>query len=143
MIDADLAQAFDFMSKAVASLSDTAPLMSEIGLIGTSAAKDRIAKSKENARGVAWKPWKETTALHRLQKGSAALGLLYDSGNLLRSINAKQGPNTVEIGSSADYAEFLQEGTKNMAARPFLGWSDADMDNISRAFNAWVDRSIS
>ena len=143
MIQADFSEVFEYMSRAIAGLSNSAPFMAEAGKIGVHSVQDRIEKTKRDPDGRAWAPWKESTQLSRLRKGNAALGLLFDSGSLLRSINAKQGIGSVEIDSSAAHAGFLQDGTSRMSARPFMGWSPQDEDKITTAFNAWIDRSIS
>ncbi len=47
--------------------------------------------------------------------------LLYKHGDMLHSIDYKvTAPDTVVIGSKAEYAKFHQTGTKRMPARPFF-----------------------
>ena len=47
--------------------------------------------------------------------------LLYKHGDMLHSIAYKvTAPDTVVIGSKAEYAKFHQTGTKHMPARPFF-----------------------
>ena len=47
--------------------------------------------------------------------------LLYKHGDMLHSIDYKvTAPDTVVIGSKADYAKYHQTGTKRMPARPFF-----------------------
>ena len=43
-----------------------------------------------------------------------------ESGKLRRSIAYQVTGDTVRVGASAPYAEHVENGTKNMRARPFL-----------------------
>ena len=44
-----------------------------------------------------------------------------DTGNLVNSVfSEKSGPGQALVGASAEYAEYLEFGTRKMAARPFL-----------------------
>lgn len=51
------------------------------------------------------------------------------TGDLMRDVNARpsQMPDAVDIGNSLEYAPWVHNGTRKMAARPYL--RDAIMDN--------------
>ena len=84
----------------------------------------RIRATKLDPDFKAWAPWAPSTEYSRLRKGNAMRGLLYDEGTLLAGITHRATLTGVEVGveDSVDYAGFLQYGTRNMPARPFLGW---------------------
>lgn len=43
-----------------------------------------------------------------------------DTGRLVQSVQVDVQPNAVLVGSSLDYAGFLENGTRRMGARPWL-----------------------
>jgi phage gpG-like protein len=142
MIEIDVSQALDFMNGAINGLANQASFLAEAGKIGKDAVKERIRDTKTDADGRAWQAWMQPTEIHRIARGTASQGLLWESGKLLDSINVKSGFASVQIGTSANYAGFLQAGTNHMSARPFMGWSAADEDHLHTAFVAWIDRAI-
>ncbi|MCE3608071.1 phage virion morphogenesis protein [Massilia sp. P8910] len=143
MITSDIADIFGYMDRAIAGIGARPAFYAEAALIGKEAVRHRIESSKSDPDERAWRPWTEGTAGRRQKRGTAGQGLLWDSGRLLRSVNARAVGSGIGIFADTNYADSLQDGTQKMKARPFLGWSKADEDNIYAAFNAWIDRSIS
>lgn len=48
---------------------------------------------------------------------------IIDSGNLIGSIDyevARSGEDTVDVGTDVEYSPFVHDGTRKMAARPFI-----------------------
>jgi phage gpG-like protein len=101
------------------------PLLKLIGDLVVADIKYRLISSKADLVDKPWAPWKPGTRKVREKKGTAHLGLLYDSGNLLDSIRAQivGSHNTLQVGTNVPYAKFLNDGTPKMAARPFMGIS--------------------
>jgi len=110
-----------------------------IGKAFVISTQNRIKNTKQSPQGVAWGAWHLSTLLGRIKKGTASRGLLYDSGNLYNSIFYQaQGPRAangrfqrtqVVVGVNtgmAPYAQYLQNGTPKMVARPFIGISADD-----------------
>jgi phage gpG-like protein len=64
--------------------------------------------------------------------------ILFDTGRLSGSIGIVAGHNQVEVGTSVAYARFHQHGTRNMVARPFVGLTAADHDEIERATHIFI-----
>jgi phage gpG-like protein len=83
---------------------------------------------KDDPEGRAWSEWQPSTREQRTRKGTAATGLLWDDGTLLHSIKVQAGLRQVTVGTDVPYAKHLQDGTRKMAARPFLGWSDETIE---------------
>lgn len=121
--------------------SNTRPALEEIGRALVASTKNRIVDTKQGPSGAPWAPWATSTMLGRLKNGTASRGLLYESGKLLNSItsqvqqsrssNGQFGSLQVQVGSQGvEYAQYLQNGTKNMAARPFIGISKEDQQII-------------
>ena len=121
-------------------------MLREIGDIIVEDIKNRIVRTKQEPENEApwapWAPWAPSTAKGRERKGNAALGLLFDSGNLLNSIKAQivGSHNTLQIGTNVPYAKYLQEGTEKMPARPFLGISKRAQQGIDQAIKLYMEK---
>ena len=100
--------------------------LEKIGRQQVQVVQNRIANSKTDANGNAWRPWSIATLRQRRREGTASRGLLYRTGRLLRSIGFRiTGTLTSQvltIYSNVPYARYLQFGTNRMPARPFLGF---------------------
>ena len=122
------------LAKRIERLKDPAPALEEIGKILQANTLARIMFTKKGPDNKAWPAWATSTLMARIKKGNAAQGLLYDTGNLARSIKYQVQGKQVVVGSdgSAPYATYLQEGTPNMPARPFIGISRQDQAEIHR-----------
>lgn len=132
----DIQQAIGDIRK---KLDNPRNLMQEIGDIITEDIKHRIVNLKTSPDGVAWAPWADSTRKARERKGNAALGLLFDSGTLLRSITSQVigSHHTLQVGTNSPYAEYIQNGTPQMPARPFMGISKRAQDSINQAINMY------
>lgn len=107
--------------------------LDDIGKALVASTQRRLKDTKESPAGAPWAPWKLSTLLGRIKKGTASRGLLYDSGNLYNSIQYQVQGKGVTVGvntNQAPYGQFLQAGTPNMPARPFIGVSKTDQDVI-------------
>lgn len=117
-------------------LANPRSMMQEIGDIIVEDIKNRITTTKKDVNtDKSWSPWKPSTKKARTKKGNAALGLLYDSGELLNSITSQVvgSHNTLQVGTNVPYASYLHEGTPKMKARPFMGVSERAQESINEA----------
>ena len=120
----------EFAKKA----KESRDLMKEIGNIIAEDIKHRIVKLKKDPEDKPWAPWSKATRKARQKKGNAALGLLFDSGELNDSITSKvTSKNNVQIGTNSPYAGYLNDGTNKMPARPFIGISKRAQQGIDEA----------
>ena len=121
-------------------LDNPRPLMQEIGDIIAEDIKNMISVRKTSPTDQPWAPWADSTAKARERKGNAALGLLVDSGTLLRSITSQVigSHHTVQIGTNVHYAEYLNNGTPKMPARPFMGISKRAQEGINSAIKLYL-----
>lgn len=127
------------VKKLVDQWANRQQFLEEVGQMLLESTRERIITSKTDPEGRAWKPWARSTALARSKDGSAARGLLYKSGNLLDSLEVRiVGDMKVSVATQVPYAQFLQNGTNRMPARPFLGASKQDEQNIKAAWNKWL-----
>lgn len=102
-----------------------------------------------------WAPWKEATRRQRISheirtatatgrrqaksEGTRAGGKLLQMSGRLRTQTVldpemRYVPGGIEVLSPTPYSGFLDEGTKNMEARPFMWLGDDAMDSLSKIF---------
>lgn len=113
--------AFSEINKLSQKIDRTINLsLKDIGKELQTDARRRIAVSKTDPAGVRWAPWSFATLESRIRRGTAGRGLLYDSGKLWRSINYNVRGNVLELGSTVEYAEYLQKGRQRMPARQIV-----------------------
>lgn len=123
---------FISIEKLIDKLENPARMLDQIGQTLQASIQARISTTKTSPNGVPFAPWSIKTALARLKKGNASRGILYDSGTLLNAVQYQVNGKRVEVGvdSSAPYGVFLQNGTRHMPARPFVGISDQDREMV-------------
>jgi phage gpG-like protein len=127
-ITSNVAEVVAVLNGYTARMRDMRGTMDRIGTYAGNKALLAIMDEKDDPEGRAWSEWTATTRESREKKGNANLGLLWDGGTLLASIRVQAGLRNVTVSSDRPYARFLQDGTSKMAARPFLGWSDEDIE---------------
>ncbi len=134
-------------------LQNPQPALDEIGKYLVASTQRRLKETKESPNGVPFAPWTLGTLLGRIKKGTANRGILFDSGNLYNSIMYQaQGPRAangrfqssfVTVGvnqAQAPYGIFLQNGTPNMVARPFIGINKTNQDVITNILRRHLAR---
>ena len=131
----------------------TGELMEGVGRLVQEQTRRRIEQEKTSPAGAAWKPnW----------KGSS---ILYDSGALARSIDYAASADSVEVGTGIIYGRIHQEGGTivpksakalafrmgnrfiqtqrvTMPARPYLGLSSENQQDVVEAAEDWLTRLI-
>lgn len=109
-----------------------------IGGILESSTRRRIAETKTAPDGKRWADVSPATAQAKNGRG----GILVDHGNLLASITHEASAKSVITGSIMGYSVYVQEGTKTMPARPFLGLSSQDYQDIDDLMSDWLEGLI-
>ena len=102
-----------------------------IGGILESSTRRRIAETKTAPDGKRWQDVSPATA--QAKNGH---------GNLLASITHEASAKSVITGSVMGYSVYVQEGTKTMPARPFLGLSSQDYQDIDDLMSDWLEGLI-
>jgi phage virion morphogenesis protein len=113
---------------------DQVELMEQIGSLVESQTRNRIANEKRDPSGKQWKKWSAKYA--RTRHGGHSL--LMNEGDLLDSIQWQVSGDKVEIGSNLVYARTHQLGRGAIPARPYLGLSDENRDEISEVIDEWL-----
>lgn len=133
----------DGILKTINALKNPQPFLEEAGQILQANTIARILFTKQSPDGTAWPAWATSTMRARQRKGNAAQGLLHDTGALSQSIRYEVRGKQVIVGSSGlMYARFLQEGTMNMPARPFIGISRKDRGELRAALAAYLRKEV-
>ncbi len=112
-------------------------LLEELGEEVAEQVDRRIREEKAAPDGTRWPLWSPRYKATR----HAGHRLLMGEGNLIDSIqHFLTGPDTVVIGSPRVYAathQFGDEG-RGIPARPFLGYSARDIDDLNEVIDDWL-----
>lgn len=123
---AGIAGHFEGLGERLPDLAD------KIGQLLESSTWERIATEKQGPNGEAWPAWSEAYAKTRHGGHSLLVGGSEDS--LLTSVQNYTTGTEVRIGSNLVYAAIHHFGGaevgSNISARPWLGLSDDDQDEI-------------
>ena len=126
MLTIDATEAIAVLNGMAMRMAHPQPVLAQIGEFTASKVMLGIMSEKDDPEGRAWAAWMPSTREQRTKKGNVGLGLLWDEGTLLGSIRVQTSAHEVVIGTTVKEGAYLQEGTSKMAARPFLGWSEAE-----------------
>lgn len=146
------------LARISAALTDTSPVMNEIGEQLVVTTEDRFLEGV-SPEGAAWAPKSETTiANYRRQGKKVDLRPLWsdgEGGHLAHSFHHAYGQGWVEVGTNAIQSAVMQFGAAKSAfgamkngrpipwgdipARPFLGISDLDQENIIATVEEWLE----
>lgn len=132
---------FASVQQLIDKIQHPEPLLDQIGKILKASTQARITTTKKSPDGTPWAPWSYATLLARMKDGSASLGILNHTGNLLKSITYQVQGRQVKVGADSSvalYAKYLQEGTLNMPARPFVGISQQDNEAVRIAVRRYL-----
>ena len=122
------------LNELLLKLKQPQPALEEIGKNLKQSTQARIRDTKLSPSGRPFAPWSFRTLVARQKDGTVNGGILYRTGKLFNSIQYQVSGQQVEVGadSSAPYARYLQYGTMKMPARPFVGFSDQDIEMIRK-----------
>lgn len=120
---------------------DRGEAMFAIGVLLENSAKERIDSEKTAPDGTAWAPWSARYDETRERRHS----LLVGEGDLRDSIQAFASGAEVRVGSNLIYAATHQFGRDevNIPARPFLGISEDDRDDIRDVILGGLEEAVS
>lgn len=113
---------------------DLTPLMLAIGSILENSTRECFS-SKTAPDGTSWQQLKPSTVKQKKGRGG---GILVERGDLMKSITHHATSHSVAVGTDRHYGKYHQVGTKHMPARPFLGISASDDDNIQDVLNQFL-----
>ena len=145
-VDWDDSKVVSALQKLQAAVGDVSPALLEIGEVLLKSTKERF----ETGTGPDGSQWADNKPSTIARKGRNKP--LFDQGTLMREIHYQLfGNDELAIGSSMDYAAMQQfGGTKSefpwlwgdIPARPFLGISDGDENEILAALERHLNGAI-
>lgn len=125
-------QLTDNAARALAALARSAahtqPLMDDIGNVLVMAAVERH-ETQTGPDGQSWAPLAVSTLTHRRNPDAP---ILIQDAHLRNSWTYLAAPDRVAVGSNLVYAATHQFGRDAIPARPALGASAGDQDEINR-----------
>jgi len=144
------------LAAIAAALGDMSPVMADIGELLLVSAQDRM-RDGEQPDGAPFAPRSQTT-LDRYAKLDLTFGApLNVSGDMRNTLFYDADKDSVEYGSNAIQAAVMQFGAAKGAfgkasngasipwgtipARPFIGLSDDDQDNIVAELSEWLEEA--
>lgn len=118
---------------------DTDELLRSIGGLVEGQTALRITDTKKAPDGSAWPELSEDYEWWKFtQKGD--IGMLEFDGNLRDNIVSDVSLGELAVGSNQKYAAKMQLGSKDgvTPARPFLGLSDQNKDDVNELIRTWM-----
>lgn len=125
----DLPLLQDNITQLTQKLGDLTPLMDAIGGLLEGSTRQRFA-DKQAPNGVKW-----ADLLPNTQDKKGNNNILVQSGDLMASITHHANATSTMVGTSESHGVYHQFGTAHMTARPFLGLSDDDKNDIYELIN--------
>lgn len=113
-------------------LQSPGTLKRQVGQLLTRQTRRRLLEEKRSPDGKPWEPWTDKYAASRKPQHS----LLIDSREMLNSIKSTvRGEDIVAVTSDTPYA------AKQNRARPFLGVSPDNREEIDELVQSWLERA--
>jgi len=119
---------------------DLAPAFRDFGESWLNSTRARI----ENQESPSGHPWAALSERYRQRKRRNKDKLLISRGHLMGTLNYQASAQEVAVGSPLIYAATHQFGDerRGIPARPFLGLSDEDRDELLRVVNDHLSAAL-
>lgn len=124
--------------RIAAGLHDLQPLMRKLAFVGENQTRRRIEDERKSPSGEPWQRWSTAYAKTR----HPGQRLLQSSGALLDSLTAFADDQVAGWGSKLEYAAFDQFGSDSIPARPYLGLSEDNIEELLDIADAYVERLL-
>ena len=126
---------------ALTSAQETA-LLKSLGVEIEAQISERIESTKRDPQGKTWADIADKTRRYLLKHFPSARPPLWRTGELLDTIDSQVSGGVLLTGATKEYAGFLQEGTKRMPARPFIGLSAQDIADLADLIDVWLKEHV-
>lgn len=107
---------------------DLRDVLGPMGFFMENSTKERISREKTAPDG---RPWASLTPKYAARKKGSG-GILELQGHLKESIQHDVRSDEVRVGSNLAYARVHQEGGNDIPARPYLGLSSRDQQELEQ-----------
>ena len=130
-------------AEAKLSLEDKAQLLKDLAAEVLSQTLTRF-DTQLDPEGRKWKPIAESTRKFLNKYFPYDTYLLVRTGELRDSVEVHpEGSETISIGSAKEYAEYIQDGTSKMPARPLFGIGTGDYPELIRITTDFLSARLS
>lgn len=139
----------EYLQRLLRRMADQAqnPPVGEIAEYVANATRYRLWRDKKDPRGNAWEALSQITVEDRVARGFSGTNILVRTRDLVDSVRVEKVTRTgfTVVADPVDergrsYANYHQRGTSKMPARPFMGLSDANWQEIRRRIAAHLRR---
>ena len=117
-------------------------LLKSLGVEIETQISERIESTKRDPEGKTWADIADKTRRYLLKHFPSARPPLWRTGELLDTIESQVSGGVLLTGATKEYAGFLQDGTKRMPARPFIGLSAQDIADLADLIDAWLKEHV-
>ncbi|WP_314847009.1 phage virion morphogenesis protein [Treponema lecithinolyticum] len=117
-------------------------LLKSLGVEIETQISERIESTKRDPEGKTWAELADKTRQYLLKHFPSARPPLWRTGELLDTIESQVSGAVLLTGATKEYAGFLQDGTKRMPARPFIGLSAQDIADLADLIDAWLKEHV-
>lgn len=133
-IEYEAGKALDFIRRLGEHIDDLSPLFGDIGeyLIESTQARFDVQQSPDG------EPWLPLSPRYARRKPKNADRILVLDALMRDTLAYNAGPREMEFGTNRIYAATHQFGRGNIPARPFLGISDDDENEILKLLRDYV-----
>lgn len=126
-----------------AGLVDLQPLFTDLAAVAESQTRRRIESERASPAGIRWKDWSPGYAKTR----HGGQSLLQGRGDLLDSLTRFADRQGGGVGTNLKYARIhqfggqagMRPGPAAIPARPYLGFSDDNLEEIRAVCNDYLD----
>lgn len=128
----------DAVKSALDRIGDGARRRDLLDLVGglvASQTRRRLHEEKTGPKGGRWKAWSPDYARTRKSHHS----LLINKGYMKDAVTHNLIPGGVEVGTSVIYGATHQFGRGRIPARPFLGLSAENRDEVEATVTDWLE----
>ena len=125
------------LARLATRAGDPEALTAALAALMETQVKRRISDEKTAPDGSTWQAWDPAYARTRKANHS----LLVNDQNLMDSIAGSSNDHEAVVGSEMIYARVHQEGwpERGIPARPFLGLSQENVNEIDQTVNDWME----
>lgn len=141
-IDAKTSMVSTALRRASGRLRDATPILKLVGLEVVNAVRRRFKESK-SPKGETWKALAPATIANRRNRNKGSIKPLVDTGRLRNSVtfDVRSG-REVAIGTTVIYAPTHHFGRGRIPARPFMGVTNAEENQLVRRIQGWTVRQL-
>ncbi|MBL8250426.1 MAG: phage virion morphogenesis protein [Candidatus Competibacter sp.] len=126
------------IGRLLVGLKQPEPLLRALAAEGESQTRRRLEVEKRGPDGTPWPEWSPGYAATR----HGGQSLLDARGDLIRSLTAFADRQSAGWGTNLVYAATHQFGRDAIPARPFLGVSDENFQDLLAIAEDWLDRLL-